>query len=370
MWLVCYLVVGGSVAVLGGGTRWTEHQFRVPVDHFSQFTDPRPTFVLRYLDCTTFCKNSSATNPTPCPIIFYPGNEAPITAFANASGRLFELAERFSARVIFAEERYYGTSIPQTSTRQRQGVGRALGSATVGAGVAQSADVNLSSLHVEATARIDGHAYEYLSTEQVLADYAALLGSLGATETRVVAIGGSYGGMLAVYMRLKYGWLVDGALGSSAPLNGGSGGTSPSTFYDITAADYDCAADIRGAFLDLLAALRTPSGLERVRATFELCTPLLESQTDVLVAVLQAAFGTLAELDYPYAVDFITSKLPANPTTFACAAFERASGGSLVQLAAAAAVAYNSTGSSKCLAIPDDAVFEQYLPGLIDGAWT
>ena len=69
--------------------------------------------------------------------------------------------------------------------------------------------------------------FRYLSNEQVLADYAQLLQSLapsdGSVGPPVVAIGGSYGGMLAVYLRLKYPWLVAGALGSSAPIAGGPG---------------------------------------------------------------------------------------------------------------------------------------------------
>lgn len=93
-------------------------------------------------------------------------------------------------------------------------------------------------------------------------------------------------------------------------------------------------------------------------------------QGDVLIAVLQSAFGTLAELDYPYPVTFISSELPGHPADAACVAFNETAGSGLVKLAAAAGIAYNSTGALQCLEIPADAVFEQYLPGLIEGAWT
>ena len=49
----------------------------------------------------------------------------------------------------------------------------------------------------------------YLSTEQVLADYAVLIKHLkttipGAADCPVVAFGGSYGGTLTTYFRLRF----------------------------------------------------------------------------------------------------------------------------------------------------------------------
>ena len=55
----------------------------------------------------------------------------------------------------------------------------------------------------------------YLSSEQALADFANYLTSLkettkGAASSSVIAFGGSYGGMLAAWFRIKYPHICDG----------------------------------------------------------------------------------------------------------------------------------------------------------------
>mgnify|MGYP001799047539 FL=1 len=61
----------------------------------------------------------------------------------------------------------------------------------------------------------DVHHYAYLTTEQALADYATFLTDLktvveGAEHSPVIAFGGSYGGQLAAYMRVKYPHIITG----------------------------------------------------------------------------------------------------------------------------------------------------------------
>lgn len=147
------------------------------MDHFTFTTNA--TFRLRYLYNGAFWQEGG-------PIFFYPGNEGSIDLFVEGTGFLWESAQRFGALVVFAEHRYYGESLPFGE---------------------------LSFIALEYLG--------YLTSAQAIADYVGLLDYL-QNESRlpcpVIAFGGSYGGILAAWMRYKYPAMVYGAIASSAPI--------------------------------------------------------------------------------------------------------------------------------------------------------
>jgi lysosomal Pro-X carboxypeptidase len=146
----------------------TEFNFTTRIDHFNGSYDD--TFEMRYL------VNDQYYNASFGPILFYTGNEGDIYTFYNNSGFVTDtLAKQLSAKVVFAEHRYYGTSMPFIT------------------GEASYADVE--------------HR-RFLSIEQVFWDYLELLKFIkdenNMQDRAVIAFGGSYGGMLASWMRMKY----------------------------------------------------------------------------------------------------------------------------------------------------------------------
>ena len=159
----------------------------VPVDHFT-FTQPVATFSLRYLAHDALARGAAA------PVLMYCGNEGAIEAFYNATGAMFEFARALGARVVFVEHRYYGGSLP-----------------------------------FGARGSFSPSGLRYLTIEQALADFAlvaralpSLIGCRGARGRNgcdVVLFGGSYGGMLAAWHRLKYPHLSVGAIASGAPVD-------------------------------------------------------------------------------------------------------------------------------------------------------
>ncbi|KDO78810.1 hypothetical protein CISIN_1g0096312mg [Citrus sinensis] len=221
--------------------RYETRYFEQRLDHFS-FAD-LPTFSQRYLINTDHWVGPNRLGP----IFLYCGNEGDIEWFAVNSGFVWDIAPRFGAMLVFPEHRYYGESMPYGSTE-----------------VAYQNATTLS----------------YLTAEQALADFAVFITNLkqnlSAEASPVVLFGGSYGGMLAAWMRLKYPHIAIGALASSAPILQFEDIVPPETFYNIVSSDFkresaSCFNTIKESWGELVSVGQKENGLLELTKTFHLC---------------------------------------------------------------------------------------------------
>ena len=151
-----------------------------PVDHFASDPSSSPRFLQRYY------VNSSLWT-TGGPVFLSLGGEGPESP-AAVSGRsgLSYYASVFGAMMVAAEHRYYGESVPE------------------------GGNVSTASL-------------QFLTSQQALADFAALIANLTdalslPSGTPWVSFGGSYSGSLSAWLKLKYPAVVVGSIASSAPV--------------------------------------------------------------------------------------------------------------------------------------------------------
>nr|XP_025961859.1 lysosomal Pro-X carboxypeptidase isoform X2 [Dromaius novaehollandiae] len=238
------------------------------IDHFG--FDENLTFQQRYLIADQHWKKDNG------PILFYTGNEGDITWFCNNTGFMWDVAEELSAMLVFAEHRYYGESLP-------------FGNESFS----------------------DSKHLNYLTSEQALADFAVLIEYLkenvvGARFSPVIAVGGSYGGMLAAWFRMKYPHVVVGALAASAPIWQFGDLVPCGTYFSIVTNDFKksgkgCSESIRNSW-----------------SAFHLCSPLKNLQdAATLKSWLSETWINLAMVDYPYKADFL-QPLPAWPIQVVC----------------------------------------------------
>lgn len=304
----------------------TEHYLPMPIDHAAPWRNR--TFDLRYLlDTTHFGPGG--------PLVVYTGNEGNIEDFANACGFLWVLAERFSGAVVFLEERYYGQSVPTPMQGEPP--------------------------------------FAYLSSVQVIADYALAISTLRRelNSSRVLAAGGSYGGMLAAWLRKQHPDKVDAALASSAPVLGFASTLLKQQreggFWNVTERGYTCREELGAAFRALWSA--NASDWDRVSTDFGLCpSSRIRTPTalEALIGFLQQQLSALAFANYPYAV----GTLPARPTAYACASIvpHAANTAASGWLPLRDALRWHYEDPGECLALQPS--FAAYTPGFLAGAWT
>jgi len=195
-----------------------------------------------------------------------------------------------------------------------------------------------------------------LASTQALADYAILITSLkrnlSAEDAPVVVFGGSYGGMLASWFRLKYPHIAIGALASSAPILQFDNITPWSSFYDAISQDYkseslNCFAVIKATWDVLDERGSSDKGLLELSKLFRACKTV--KYADSIGGWLETAFTYTAMVDYPTPANFLEN-LPAYPVKEMCKIIDGfpANADILEKVFAAASLYYNYTGDQTC----------------------
>ncbi|XP_064636783.1 lysosomal Pro-X carboxypeptidase-like isoform X2 [Lineus longissimus] len=255
-------------------------------------------------------------------------------------GFMWEIAPIFKALVIFAEHRYYGKSMPYGKDSYK-----------------------------------DPAHLQYFTSEQALADYAVFIRNITKDAGRnnpVIVFGGSYGGMLAAWFRMKYPHLVAGAIAASAPIWQFTGLTDCHMFNKIVTADYEghskaCADNIRNTWAVINKNGATAQGRQFLTNTFKMCKTLSStSDVEAFKAWLYEVYGNLAMINYPYATSFL-EPVPAWPVIAACDQISRSSYSEadlMKALFKTVSIYFNYTGSAKCLNIS-----QQASGSLSDNGW-
>ncbi|XP_059564306.1 lysosomal Pro-X carboxypeptidase isoform X2 [Myotis daubentonii] len=225
--------------------KYSIHYIEQKIDHFGFKNDK--TFNQRYLIADQHWRKEGGS------ILFYTGNEGDIIWFCNNTGFMWDVAEELKAMLVFAEHRYYGQSLPFGADSFR-----------------------------------DSRHLNFLTSEQALADFAELIKHLkrtipGAENQPFIALGGSYGGMLAAWFRMKYPHIVVGALAASAPIWQFEDIVPCGVFMKIVTTDFkrsgpNCSESIQSSWDAINRLTRNGTGMDWLSEALHLCTPLKNAQ--------------------------------------------------------------------------------------------
>lgn len=218
--------------------------YKQTLDHFNYNPESYAMFNQKYMINTKYWGGAPRHM---APIFVYLGAEAPLT-----TGHLLaDLAQEFRALLLFIEHRFYGESIP----------------------------FGMKMEEVVTNASVRG----YFNSAQALADYAevilAVKKKLHAPHSPVVVFGGSYGGMLASWFRLKYPHVALGALASSAPILYFDQITPQDSYYMVVTKDFretseTCYKTIRDSWAEINKVANKKNGLSYLTKKFKTCSEL------------------------------------------------------------------------------------------------
>ncbi|XP_062172691.1 uncharacterized protein LOC133878193 [Alnus glutinosa] len=246
------------------------------LDHFNYRPESYATFQQRYVINFKYWGGADSN----APIFAYLGAEESLDDDLSTVGFLNDNALRFKALQLFIEHRYYGKSVPFGSMKE---------------------------------ALKNASTRGYFNSAQAIADYAAVLlhvkKNLSAEYSPIIAIGGSYGGMLAAWFRLKYPHIVLGSLASSAPILYFDGISPEVGYYSIVTKDFketsqSCFETIQKSWTEIDRIASRPDGLSTLSKRFNTCGQLNISSDlkDYLESIITEAAQYNAPPKYPVSV--------------------------------------------------------------------
>lgn len=282
-----------------------------PLNHFALPQKANATFFQRYCFYDGFVSSLNKNNAT---VLLYTGNESPLEQYINNTGLIFEMAPRLEALIVFVEHRYEGQSLPDPAIP---------------------------------------NCMAYASSIQALADYANFIehhlflqgkenSTMSPQKRPVIAFGGSYGGMLAAWLRMKYPNTIAGAVAASAPIWG-----FPLNFPSkIDAAwrvvlqglqqsypptekkrENHCADNVLASWPLIQILAGSQDGRKLLTDSFRLCQKVkAHTGSEQLLQWAQSPWFDMAEGSFPYPSSYIpfalthneNAKLPAWPLQSAC----------------------------------------------------
>ncbi|KAL3619997.1 hypothetical protein CASFOL_034909 [Castilleja foliolosa] len=262
------------------------YYYNQTLDHFNYAPSSYATFTQRYAISSKYWGDGAKRNS---PIFAYLGDEQSMEDDFKAVGFLNENAPYFKSLSVFIEHRYYGGSKP-----------------------ARSMDEALNNDILRG----------YFNSAQALADYAEILlhikTKILALYSPIIVVGGSYGGMLASWFRLKYPHIALGALASSAPILYFDDITPQNGYYSIVTKDFkeisnNCYDTIRKSWAEIDRLASKHKGLSSLSQRFNTCSPLKNS--DELKNFLELIYTTAAQYDRPprYPVSVICKGIDGAP---------------------------------------------------------
>lgn len=276
-------------AVISGGNGLNDdfetYFYDQTLDHFNYNPEiSYNKFKQRYVVNSKFWGGAQSNSPIFC----YLGAEAPIDGDVSFIGFLTDNAPRFKALAVYIEHRYYGKSVPAASFEE---------------------------------ALDDDRTRGYFNSAQALADYAEVLlhvkERFSAYNSPIIVVGGSYGGMLASWFRLKYPHIAVGAVASSAPILYFDNITPQNGYYSIVTRDFkevseSCEQTIRQSWSVMDEVASKPNGLSILSQRFKTCSRLNNSSE--LKDYLDSVYSTAAQYNSP----------PRYPVTVVCGGIDGA----------------------------------------------